>query len=634
MKNVVIGTAGHVDHGKTSLIKILTGMDTDSLIEEKKRGISIDLGFAFFDLPSGKRVGIVDVPGHEKFIKNMLAGATGIDVVLIVIACDEGVKPQTIEHLDILRMLDIRKGIVVLTKRDLVDDELYELVKEEVKSILDGTFLQNSNIIGFSARTGFGYEELIEEIDNVLNDDFEKSHKGPFRLPVDRCFSISGFGTVVTGTIISGKVSINDTLTIYPKNIQCKVRNIQVHEKNCDEAFCGQRCALNLSGVKRDDIKRGFVISQRDSLNSSYMIDCKLLSLDNLSKNILNRQRVRFFCGTDEVIGRIHILDKLEVESGSEAYVQFHLERPVSVLKDDRYVIRNYSPMVTLGGGYVINPIATRVKGCKNEYLEKLKAVEKHVGIDYIEAVIKNDEDTFLSDDYICKKYSIDVECFEECVNEMVEKGILVVFSDDSKEYFVHNENLHSVFANMKSILSQYHKRNKLKIGFLKEELRNKIFSNNVKPKVYDRVLEYFECQNLIKLNSKYVSLFDFKVEISPDIQIMINQIVSEYKTRGFIPPKLTDLETKFNSKDFYNVHRYLEETEILYKVSPEMYLLKEDFSNARNLIVDFLKQNGEISLRDAKEILNSNRKYLVTLLEHLDEIKITIRKKDNRILA
>ena len=402
MKNIIIGTAGHVDHGKTSLIKLLTNIDTDSLAEEKKRGISINLGFAFFDLPSKRRAGIIDVPGHEKFIKNMLAGATGIDVVLLVVACDEGVKPQTREHLDILSMLNIKKGIVVLTKRDLVDDDWYELVKEEVREEISHTFLKDSKIIAFSSKTKIGYDELVNEIDRILDEDFEKIDNGIFRMPIDRCFTVSGFGTVVTGTIISGKIGLNESVVIYPNQIEAKVRNIQVYEENCEEALAGQRCALNLSNIKKEDIERGFVVSKKDVLIPSYMIDCKFYSLSNLDKNILNRQRIRFFHGASEIIGRIHILDKSEIQNNSEAYVQFHLEKPIVSLKDDRYVVRLYSPMITIGGGYIINPVAKRVKGNKDKYLESIKIKEKQFGTEYMSLILKDDKDIILSVDDIC----------------------------------------------------------------------------------------------------------------------------------------------------------------------------------------------------------------------------------------
>ena len=633
MKNIIIGTAGHVDHGKTSLIKLLTNIDTDSLAEEKKRGISINLGFAFFDLPSKRRAGIIDVPGHEKFIKNMLAGATGIDVVLLVVACDEGVKPQTREHLDILSMLNIKKGIVVLTKRDLVDDDWYELVKEEVREEISHTFLKDSKIIAFSSKTKIGYDEFINEIDRILDEDFEKIDNGIFRMPIDRCFTVSGFGTVVTGTIISGKIGLNESVVIYPNQIEAKVRNIQVYEENCEEALAGQRCALNLSNIKKEDIERGFVVSKKDVLIPSYMIDCKFYSLSNLDKNILNRQRIRFFHGASEIIGRIHILDKSEIQNNSEAYVQFHLEKPIVSLKDDRYVVRLYSPMITIGGGYIINPVAKRVKGNKDKYLESIKIKEKQFGTEYMSLILKDDKDIILSVDDICEKYLLSKDNVDIELKKMVNNNIVIEFEDGFKKYFVHKDNLEKIFLNMKDILSEYHQKNKFRIGFLKEELKNKIGIKNLKPKVYDRVLDYFEKEGFIKLTSKYVSLSDFDIKFSDDIQKMVDSIIEEYKIKKFIPPKIKDLEVKFNSKYFAQIHEYLEEIGILYKLNPEMYLLKEDFLHAKDKIIEFLKNNGFIELKHAKEILNSNRKYLVILLEHFDELKITRRDGDKRVL-
>lgn len=633
MKNIIIGTAGHVDHGKTSLIKLLTNIDTDSLAEEKKRGISINLGFAFFDLPSKRRAGIIDVPGHEKFIKNMLAGATGIDVVLLVVACDEVVKPQTREHLDILSMLNIKKGIVVLTKRDLVDDDWYELVKEEVREEISHTFLKDSKIIAFSSKTKIGYDELVNEIDRILDEDFEKIDNGIFRMPIDRCFTVSGFGTVVTGTIISGKIGLNESVVIYPNQIEAKVRNIQVYEENCEEALAGQRCALNLSNIKKEDIERGFVVSKKDVLIPSYMIDCKFYSLSNLDKNILNRQRIRFFHGASEIIGRIHILDKSEIQNNSEAYVQFHLEKPIVSLKDDRYVVRLYSPMITIGGGYIINPVAKRVKGNKDKYLESIKIKEKQFGTEYMSLILKDDKDIILSVDDICEKYLLSKDNVDIELKKMVNNNIVIEFEDGFKKYFVHKDNLEKIFLNMKDILSEYHEKNKFRLGFLKEELKNKIGIKNLKPKVYDRVLDYFEEEGLIKLTSKYVSLSDFDIKFSDDIQKMVDSIIEEYKIKKFIPPKIKDLEVKFNSKYFAQIHEYLEDIGILYKLNPEMYLLKEDFLYVKDKIVEFLKNNGFIELKHAKEILNSNRKYLVILLEHFDELKITRRDGDKRVL-
>lgn len=633
MKNIIIGTAGHIDHGKTSLIKALTNIDTDSLEEEKKRGISINLGFAFFNLPSGIRVGVIDVPGHEKFIKNMLAGSTGVDIVLLVIACDEGIMPQTREHIDILSMLNIKKGIVVLTKRDLVDNEWYELIKNEIESELKDTFLKDAKMIPFSSKTKDGYDELVEEIENLIEHEEGKSSSGLFRMPIDRCFTVSGFGTVVTGTIMSGRVSVNESVYIYPVGIECKIRNLQVHEEDRNEAFAGQRCAINLTNVKKEDIERGFVVSKKDSITPSYMVDCKFYSVKNLDKIILNRQRIRFFHGASEIIGRIHILDKEEISGASEAYVQIHLEKPIVSLKNDRYVVRSYSPMVTIGGGYIINPLPSRVKKDKSEYLEYLRIQEKQVSDEYISLLFENDKDIILSIDDICKKYLLSEYMVTPLVNNLIDTSTIVEFRDGSNRYFIHKHNLDKLFDIIETILTEYHSRNKFKVGFLKEELRGKLRLNNVKSRIYDMILSYYKDKGFINLNNKYVSLSNFEIIIDKYTQDIIDNIVNEYRLHKFTPPKLKDLELKISSKDFMDIHEYLEESGVLYKVNPDMYLLKEDFEYGKEIIVNFIRDNGHIDLKDAKDVLNSNRKYIVFLLEHLDAIRITVRKDDKRVL-
>ncbi len=626
MKNIIIGTAGHIDHGKTSLIKLLTNIDTDSLLEERKRGISINLGFAFFNLPSGKRAGVIDVPGHQKFIKNMLAGSTGIDIVLLVIACDEGIMPQTREHIDILSMLNINKGIVILTKRDLVDDEWYELVKSEIKDELSSTFLKDSPIIPFSSKTKEGYDELLKEIDNLIENGEGKSSSRLFRMPVDRSFTIDGFGTVVTGTIMSGKIGINDNVCIYPNNIVCKVRNIQVYEENVKEAYAGQRCAINLSNVKKEDVKRGSVISKEGMISSSYIVDSKFFSVKGISKNIVNRQRIRFFHGTSEIIGRMHILDKDEIEKGSEAYVQFHLEKPIISMKNDRYVVRSYSPMDTIGGGYIINPIASRYNKNKDKYLENLRIKEKEVDESYMSVIIRDDKDMFLTCNDICKKYLISEEDVLKLIKSLLNLQIIIEILDG---VFIHKDNIDKILSNINDILRDYHYKNRFKIGYLKEELRMKL---GFKGKYYDALLSYYEKLNHLKINGKYISLYDFQIKMDKDSEIMAKNIIDEYKKGKFIPPKIKDLNDKFRG-NFLEIHDYLEESGVLYKVNSEMYLLKEDFIYAKDSIVSFIKSNGYIELKDAKEMLNSNRKYLLFLLEYLDEIKITKREEDKRVL-
>ena len=611
----------------------MTNIDTDSLEEEKKRGISINLGFAFFDLPSKRRAGIIDVPGHEKFIKNMLAGATGIDLVLLVVACDEGIKPQTKEHLDILSMLDLKKGIVVLTKRDLVDDEWYELIESEVRDKISKTFLKNAKIISFSSKTGEGIDELLKEIDNILDDDFGKNENGLFRMPIDRCFSVSGFGTIVTGTIISGSVKLNDNVVIYPDEIECKIRNIQVYEENRTEAFAGQRCALNLSNVKKENIERGFVVSKKNCLNPSYIIDCKFCALGDIDKEVLNRQRIRFFHGASEIIGRIYILDKDEIKKGEEAYVQFHLEKPLTSMKNDRYVIRLYSPMITIGGGYIINPVGNRVRANKKIYLDDLRNKEKEFGSEYMLHILNNDDEICLDFERICEKYMLPRDNAQNVLEKIIYNKDVVQFVDNSRKYFITQNNLDKIVDTIVEILKNYHEKNKFRVGYLKEELRTKLKIKNLKGSLYDKFLNYLQDMKFVKIISKYISLYDFNVKLDEDTKKICDLILDEYKNCKYVPPKLKDLEIKIPSKNLMEIHKYLEEVGFLYKVNQEMFLLNEDFLEAKQKVIDFLQENGEIEIKDAKEILNSNRKYLVLLLEHFDEIKLTSRVGDKRVL-
>lgn len=340
MKNIIIGTAGHIDHGKTTLIKALTGRDTDTLKEEKQRGISINLGFTYFDLPSNKRAGIVDVPGHEKFIKNMLAGSSGIDIVLLVVACDEGVMPQTIEHLDILNFLDIKNGIIVLTKCQKVDEDFKELVKEDIREKLEGTFLDNVDIIEVDSISGYGIDKLINKIDDISNAIESKNEYSPSRLNIDRVFSAKGFGTIITGTLLEGKIKINDELLIYPKGIKAKIRGIQVHGENVEVAYAGQRTAINISNVKVEEIERGDVLADINSLEESKMLDVKISLVKHTSRELKHWDRLKLYHGTKETLCRAVPLDKDYIKKNESAYVQLRLEEGIVVKKGDKFVDR------------------------------------------------------------------------------------------------------------------------------------------------------------------------------------------------------------------------------------------------------------------------------------------------------
>ena len=351
MKNIIIGTAGHVDHGKTALIKALTGIETDRIKEEKKRGITIELGFAYLDLPDGEKAGIIDVPGHEKFVKNMLAGAGGIDLALLVIAADEGFMPQTREHLGILSLLNIPEGIIVITKKDMVDEDWLEIVCDDIRNEVKGTFLENAQMIPVSSYTGEGIEELKQAIFQLIDQKTQiKNLDVPFRIPIDRIFSVEGFGTVITGTLIEGKMKVGDPVTIYPSRIESRIRNLQVHSHDVEEAYAGQRVAVNLAGLKKSDLNKGDVVAVPDSMHTTMMIDIKLTILKDCEREILNATRLHLYHGARDVLCKVVLLDRDSISAGESCYAQLRLEEEIAVKTGDRFVLRFYSPLETIGG--------------------------------------------------------------------------------------------------------------------------------------------------------------------------------------------------------------------------------------------------------------------------------------------
>jgi len=373
LKQIILGTAGHIDHGKTSLIKAISGTDTDRLKEEKERGITIELGFASLDLPDGQHLGIVDVPGHEKFVKNMVAGATGIDIVVMVIAADEGVMPQTREHMEICTLLGIQHGLIVMTKTDMVDEEWLELALEDIREFSQGTFLEEAPIMPVSSVTGDGIPELIGAINEIAGSIPQRPPSSLFRLPIDRVFTMKGFGTVITGTLVSGKISVGETIMVYPTGITSKVRGIQVHNLSAETAEAGQRTAINFQGLDKAAVKRGEVLSTPDALIASYMVDISFHYLASSKKPLKNRTLVRFHTGTSEVMGYLILLEQEELPPGQTVVAQLRLDSPVAIVKDDRFVIRSYSPVRTIGGGQVLNPIPQKHKRLKQDVIDGLQ---------------------------------------------------------------------------------------------------------------------------------------------------------------------------------------------------------------------------------------------------------------------
>ena len=512
MKNIIIGTAGHIDHGKKTLINALTGRNTDRWEEEQRRGITIDLGFTYFDLPGGDRAGIIDVPGHEKFINNMVAGVVGMDLVLLVIAADEGIMPQTREHMDILHLLGIEKSIIVLNKCDLVDEEWMELVEEEVREELEGTFLEDAPVAKVSAASGEGLSELIGMIARMAGEGVEEKDINTIpRLPIDRAFTLSGFGTVITGTLVSGMVSREDTLEMYPIGKECKIRSIQVHGQDRRECYAGQRVAINLSNVKKKEIHRGCVLAPPQSMKNTDLLDVKLNVLKSSVRILTNHTRLHFFTGTSEVLCRAVLLDKEEIGPGESGYVQLRLEEEVAVRRGDKFVVRFYSPMETIGGGVVLEPNPGIKKRFQEKAIEELKRKESGSSADVIELHVRGHAETLITFSELARLTALSSAEVQEAVAELEARGLVTVFAMRKDTYVWHADSKRAAVQVLKKALEAYEEQYPYRYGMKKAEVQMTYFKK-IKPNVFDRILELLEEEGHIKRTDEFLGTPEFEV--------------------------------------------------------------------------------------------------------------------------
>ncbi len=626
MKNVILGTAGHIDHGKTTLIKALTGRETDNLKEEKQRGISINLGFTYFDLPSKKRVGIVDVPGHEKFIKNMLAGACGIDIVLLVIAADEGVMPQTIEHLDILNYLDVKKGIIVLTKCDLVDEEFIELVKDDVREKTKGLFIEGAPIVEVDSVSRRGLDELVQKIDELSEDIEEKKTDAPSRMSIDRVFSLKGFGTIVTGTLIEGKISVDDEMTIYPSEKKVKVRNLQVHGCDVKTAYAGQRTAINLSNIKVSEIQRGDVIAQTGSVEESMMIDVNVSLVEHCKKSLKHWDRIRIFHGTKQILCRIVPLNEDEIPYGESGYAQLRLEEKIVAKKGDRFIIRSYSPMDTIGGGVIIDTAPKKHKIYDESVIEALKIKEKGELKDILEEYLKLNLSNYITLKDLVSYTGEKEEYVKEGLNALIDENKVFCVN----KYYLHISHYQKLKEKVIDILTKYHKQYRLRHGILKEELRSKV-DNSLKVKDMDVILNKMVEEKDIKVQDNLVSNYDFEVKFNQKQLSIKKEIEDKSRKNG-----LNSLMTK---DDICNKNKFYEEVlealtgETIQKLDDTYYIDKKVYENVKKDLVEYLNKNKEITVAQFRDITKSNRKIAIAMLEHFDRNRITKRIEDKRIL-
>lgn len=634
MQRIIIGTAGHVDHGKTVLTKKLTGVDTDRLKEEKERGISIELGFAPLTLPSGTKVGLVDVPGHERFIKNMLAGIAGIDLVLLVIAADEGVMPQTREHLDIIDLLEVKKGIVVVTKADLVDEEWLELVQSEIGEVLKGTVLAEAPMIAVSAFTGQGVPQLLEMIDSIARETPPKAVTGKMRIPVDRVFTITGFGTVITGTLWSGRLNVGDAVEILPQELSARVRNVQVHGAKVSEATAGQRVAANLAGVEVEQIERGDVLAEPGLLEPSYRVDVKLRLLQHPEISLDQRARVRVHHGTREVLGRVNLLDREELLPGEDCFCQLVLETPLMALRGDHYVIRSYSPMITIGGGLIVDPVPVRHKRYKDEVMKNLEVKSLGNPRDLVVQTLLEDQGGIVNQKEIALRTSMEGSLVQEQLNDLIQSGEVVSVVGEGAALFLLKERADLWLVKMIKRLTDYHEKYPLRVGMPKEELRSRDFPN-ITGKIFNLLVEYWVNEGQIRAENQNLAIKDFTAQITQQLEKTIKMIEEKLLAEPFSPPGWDELAEKAMLSDEMKneIFIWLQNNQRIVKISDDVILHSQAYASAKEIIGSYIKEHGSIQLAETRDLLKTSRKYALPLLEYLDQLKFTRRKGDLRIL-
>lgn len=634
MKNIIIGTAGHIDHGKTTLIKALTGRETDRWEEEKRRGITIDLGFTYFDLPDGNKAGIIDVPGHEKFIKNMLAGVIGMDLVLLVIAADEGIMPQTDEHINILNILGIKKGIVVLTKHDLVDEDWLQLVMEDIKDDLKDTFLENAPIVEVSSITKYGIDKLVETISKLTEIEVDERDVNTIpRLPIDRSFSILGFGTVITGTLISGKLKKGDEVEIFPVNKVSKIRNIQVHSKDEEYAYAGQRTAINLSNIKKTDVYRGCVIAPVNSMKNTMMLDVKINLLKKSRRIVENRSRLHLYTGTSEILCRVVLLDRDELSPGESCYAQLRLEEEIAVRRGDKFIIRFYSPMETIGGGEIIEPVPTKKKRFDENLIEELIIKEKGSNTDVIEKIIRENSKLIPSVGEIATITALAEQEIKMNMEILEEEDKITIFRLKNDIYTYHKDYERDYETKLEKYLFRFHEENKFKKGVKKSEIKSKFFSK-IKQPVFDLLILAMVERGTIKSEGEYISQSFFQIKYDDDYvnaEHKILKVLSEANFDFMKPDDLMSMSFK-NIKTEDILSLMINDKEII-KVNEECITSQEIYNNAKNILMEFVKTNGKITAAEYRDLLNTNRKNAILLLEHFDMMRVTKRNGNDRIL-
>jgi selenocysteine-specific elongation factor len=628
-RHVVVGTAGHIDHGKTSLVKALTGTDTDRLPEEKARGITIDLGFAFIEEPD-LTIEIVDVPGHERFIKNMLAGVGGIDLAMLVIAADEGVMPQTREHLAICSLLRIKSGLIALTKTDLVEADWLELVREDLATLTRGTFLEGAPIVPVSARKGQGLDILRVTLSELSARVPSRASDQLARLPIDRVFTIKGFGTVVTGTLMAGRLRVDDRAEVFPGGLQAKVRGLQTHGHAVTESSAGQRTAVNLQGVERAAVERGNVLGLAGTLVPSVLMDATLELLADAPRPLKTRDRVRFHTGTSEIMARVLLLETQELAPGKTAFARFRLEAPLVALPGDRFVIRSYSPMVTIGGGTLLDIAPPRFKRKAPALVAHLTLLRDGAPDAVVEEHIRHAGGAGVRVAALSGRVPFGPDRLRALLEGLQAEGRVAAVDRD---WFVHPESMTRLRGLTLAALEQFHRGFPLRPGMSREELRGR--AGAADERVFGHLLETLAAEGVVQTDRDKVRLAAHEVRLSAQQQTVVDRLEQEFRAAAAAPPSPEEALTRAGlaGDEEHELFQLLVQDKKLVRVKDSLYFHAEALVSIQERLVAMLRERKEIGPGDIKDLLGISRKYAIPLLEFFDARRVTARVGERWVL-
>jgi len=633
MKTIILGTSGHIDHGKTALVKALTGIDTDRLKEEKARGITIELGFASLNIDNDIQVGIVDVPGHERFVRHMVAGASGMDIVCMIIAADEGVMPQTREHLDICQLLDVGQGMIVVTKMDLVDEEFLELVMDDISDCVKGTFLENVPIIPCSSTTKQGIDNVLQCIGDLCRTVQPKNSANLFRLPIDRIFSMKGFGAVVTGTQLSGQVSVGESVMVYPSKKSAKVRGLQSHQRKVETSYSGMRCAINLQGIDRGEINRGDVLSHPNCLQPTFMIDVHFQYLEVNDRPLEFRSKIRFHTGTSEIPAHIILLDRDHLLPGEDTFAQIRFDTPICVMRGDRFVLRRYSPVQTIGGGVIIHPLAPKRKRFKNEIIDDMKRLGMADDLDCLGIHIHKSGFSGITLTRLKQCSALEDTIINQHLKQLIDNKQIFLL-DAVPERYVHYKTRDHWKNVIREKVNQYHKKMPHRTGMPRQELKSRLpdaLSQSLFQQLLDDLIETFQ----LEANQDIVCMRNYRPALSSEMEQMKKSVYEAIQKNQLSPPLLKDLAQTCHTETqkMETILAFLENEGKIIRVTQDMAVSIEAMNDFTTRLTRYLKAQETITTKDFKNMINVSRKYAIPLMEYCDRKKITLRVGDVRKL-